>query len=181
MLHNKLAQAVFDGWQIANITTFESGSPLTISMGTSPTVNFTGGGDGSRPLMVGNPNGPKTFLQWFNQSAFAEPIPMSPSACTAAGCPPVTIANIGDMPESPIRGPGVNNWNMSVFKNFTIKERVAVQFRAEAYNTFNHTQWSAVDTTITYNAAGVNTRASTGNITSARDPRIMQFALRLKF
>ena len=54
-------------------------------------------------------------------------------------------------------------------------------FRAEAYNTFNHTQFSGVDTTITYNAAGVNTRASTGNLTSARDPRYMQLAFRLTF
>jgi hypothetical protein len=75
----------------------------------------------------------------------------------------------------------MNNWNTSLFKNFTIKERLRFQFRAEAYNTFNHTQFSGVDNTITFNAAGVNTRTSSGNITSARDPRYMQFALRLMF
>jgi hypothetical protein len=62
-----------------------------------------------------------------------------------------------------------------------MREKVTVQFRAEAYNTFNHTNFNAVDATIQYNAAGVNTRSSTGNITSARDPRIMQFALRITF
>ena len=46
----------------------------------------------------------------------------------------------------PIRGPGVNNWNTSLFKNFRIKERFNFQFRVEAYNTFNHTQFSGVDT-----------------------------------
>ena len=52
-----------------------------------------------------------------------------------------------------IRGPGRNNWNTSIFKNFKLKERLSVQFRAEAYNTFNHTQFNAVDTTIQFNAA----------------------------
>ncbi len=181
VLPNRVVKALFDGWQIANIATFESGSPLNITMTENPTVNFTGGGDGSRPLMVGNPNGPKTITNWFNAAAFAEPVAINPSSCTIAGCPVPTLANLGDMPNGVIRGPGTNNWETSVFKNFAIKEKVQVQFRAEAYNTFNHTQYNAVDTTIQYNAAGVNTRATTGNITSARDPRIMQFALRVRF
>jgi hypothetical protein len=178
---HRLVRAVFDGWQISDITTFESGSPLTITMNESPAINLTGGGDGARPLMVGDPNVPKKFLKWYDPSAFAEPVQYSGGVCPATGCPPLTIANIGTMPRSPIRGPGINNWNTSIFKNFTVKERMRFQFRAEAYNTFNHTQYSGVDTTITYNAAGVNTRPSSGNITSARDPRILQFALRIMF
>lgn len=184
VLPNPLVRAVFDGWQISDITSFLPGSPLTVSMTTSPSVNFTGGGDGARPLMVGNPKlsgSQRTFYQWFNVAAFAEPTAISPSSCTSSGCPPVTIANIGDMPEMPIRGPGRSNWNTSVFKNFVVRERLMFQFRAEAYNTFNHTQYSGVDAAIQYNAAGQNTRASSGNITSARDPRIMQFALRVIF
>ena len=178
---NPFIKAVFDGWQISDITSFIAGQPLTISMGESPSINLTGGGDGSRPLMVGNPNGPKTYLEWFNPAAFAEPAQYSGGACPASGCPPLTVGVIGNMPRSPIRGPGTNNWNSALFKNFRIKERATFQFRAEAYNAFNHTQWSGVDTTITYNAAGVNTRPSTGNITSARSARVMQFALRLQF
>jgi hypothetical protein len=181
LLPNRVIAAIFDGWQLSDITSFRSGPPLTVSMGTSPSLNITGGGDGSRPLMVGNPNGPQTFTQWFNPAAFAEPVQYSGGACPASGCPPLSIANIGDMPFAPIRGPGRNNWDTSVFKNFVVRERLRFQFRAEAYNAFNHTQWSGVDTTLTYNAAGVNTRQSTGNITSARDPRIMQIALRIIF
>jgi hypothetical protein len=184
VLPNRFVKTVFDGWQVSDITSFISGAPLAVSMGTSPSVNFTGGGDGARPLMAGNPNLPKdqrTFLKFFNTAAFAEPIPISPSSCTNAGCPPITVANIGNMPAMPIRGPGVNNWNMAVFKNFTVKERLRFQLRGEAYNTFNHTQFSGLDNTITFNAAGVNTRASSGNITSARDPRYLQLALRVMF
>jgi hypothetical protein len=153
-------------------------------MGTSPSVNFTGGGETTRPLMVGNPILPKdqrTFNQYFNTSAFAEPIAVSPSACASGTCPQFTWVNFGDMPSNVIRGPGRNNWNTSLIKNFRYKERVQLQLRGEAYNTFNHTQYSGVDTTITYNAQGVNTRASSGSLTSARDPRIMQVAVRLTF
>ena len=81
----------------------------------------------------------------------------------------------------PIRGPGVNNWNTSLFKNFDVKERLHFQFRAEAYNTFNHTQFSTVNTSLTFNASGVNTNAQTGQVTATRNPRVMQLALRLMF
>jgi hypothetical protein len=172
---------MFDGWQVSDISSFIAGKPSTISMGTSPGVNFTGGGDPVRALVVGNPNGPKTFNQWFNVAAFAEPYAVNPKTCTASGCPPMTWVNFGDAPVMPIRLPGTNNWNTSLFKNFDVRERFHFQFRAEAYNTFNHTQYSGVNTTITFNAAGVNTNAQAGQVTSTRDPRVMQLALRLMF
>ena len=157
VLPNPVVKAVFDGWQISNITSFIPGSPMTVSMGANPAVNFTGGGDGARPIMVGNPNlsgSDRTFDQLFNVAAFAEPLQYSKGVCPASGCPPLTIANIGNMPHYPIRGPGVNNWNTSLFKNFRIKERLNCQFRAEAYNTFNHTQYSAVDNAISSTRRG---------------------------
>ena len=181
VIRNKFVGAIFDGWQISDITSFISGKPSTISMGTNPSVNFIGGGDPVRALMVANPNGPKAFNQWFNVSAFAEPIAVNPKLCTNSGCPQISWVNFGNAPVMPIRLPGTNNWNTSLFKNFSIKERFRFQFRAEAYNTFNHTQYSGVNTTITFNANGVNTNAQAGQVTSTRDPRIMQLALRLSF
>jgi hypothetical protein len=184
VMPNRFVKTVFDGWQVSNIASFLSGRPLGITMGTNPAVNFAGGGDGVRPVMVGNPvlsKDQRTFDRYFNADAFAEPLPVDKTACKASGCPPLTLANIGTMPLYSIRGPGVNNWNTSLFKNFSIKERLRVQFRAEAYNAFNHSQFDTVDTTITYNAAGKNSRTSTGQVTGSRDPRIMQFALRLMF
>jgi hypothetical protein len=184
LLPNPVVKAVFDGWQISDVTSFIPGSPLSVSMTTSPTVNFFSEGDGARPLMIGNPNLPKdqrTFTRWFNVAAFAEPIPITAAQCASGTCPAITFGNIGNTPPGIIRGPGRNNWNTSIFKNFRVRERLNIQFRAEAYNAFNHTQFNGVDTTIQYNASGVNTRSSSGNITSTRDPRIMQFALRLNF
>ncbi len=184
LVNNKLVGAMFNGWQISDITTFESGAPLGVAMTESPTVNFTGGGDPVRALMVGNPvlsGSAQNFNSWFNVAAYAEPTAINPKSCTTSGCPPITVQNIGDAPTYQFRGPGVNNWNTSLFKNFTVKERFRFQFRAEAYNTFNHTQYSTVNTSIVFNAAGVNTNAAAGQITAARDPRVMQFALRMIF
>ena len=188
-----MIKALFDDWQLSDISSFIAGQPLEMTINTSPTLNITGGGDGYRALMVGNPNlsgGARTFYTWYNVAAFAQPTPISAAACTVSGCPPITVANIGNMSRTPIRGPGVSNWNMSLYKNFSIRERLRFQLRAEAYNTFNHTQYSGVDTTVTFCTTvtgcgttpfGANSRASSGNITSARDPRIMQLALRIMF
>jgi hypothetical protein len=184
LLPNPVVKALFDGWQVSDITTFESGAPQGISFTESPGVNFLGGGDGARTLMVANPtlpSGQRSFNEYFNTAAFAEPTPMSPSSCTVNGCPAPTLANLGDAPESPVIGPGVSNWNTSLYKNFTYKEKVRLQFRAEAYNTFNHTQYSTVGSSITYNAAGQNTNTQFGQITATRNPRYMQLALRVIF
>jgi hypothetical protein len=183
---NRFVKAVFDNWTFSDITSFISGQMTAVSMGETSTINFGGGGDAARPLMVGNPvlsGKNRTFTTWFNAAAFAEPTELSGGLCPAAGCPAVTIANTGDAPATQFRGPGVNNWNTAVYKNFSLyKEgRVSGQFRAEAYNTFNHSQWSTVDSTITFGPTGLNTRATTGNITAARDPRYLQLAMKICF
>ena len=180
LMPNPVVKALFDGWQLSGITSFVSGQYLAVSMSTSPSVNFVGGGDGSRPLMVASPtlpNDQRTVNTWFNTAAFKEPTAIAPSSCTTAGCPALTIANIGDMPATSLRGPGVNNWNASVFKNFQVKERLNFQLRMETYNTFNHTQFSGVGTSVQYDATGANKTAAFGTITSARDPRYLQLAL----
>jgi hypothetical protein len=184
LVPNRVVKAIFDGWQISDITSFAPGSPLNVTMTTSPTVNFFSEGDGARPLLIGNPvlsASQRNINSWFNLAAFAEPVAITAAQCASGTCPAVTYGNVGNTPSNVIRGPGRQTWNTSVFKNFRFKERLTVQFRAEAYNTFNHTNFNAVDTGIKYNAAGVNTNTSAGNVTSARDPRIMQFALRLMF
>ena len=182
---NRFVKTVFDGWQISDITQYiPAGAPLNISMSTNPTVNFFSAGDGARPLLVGNPNPPsgqRSVNQWFNTAAFAEPIPITAAQCASGTCPAISWVNIGNTPSGVVRGPGRNNFNTAIFKYFRIRERFTAQFRAEAYNAFNHTQFDAVDTSVKYNASGVNTNTSWGQVTSARDPRIMQFALRLMF
>jgi len=75
---------------------------------------------------------------------------------------PAVLRQRRNTPFERIRGPGRQTWNTRSSKNFRFKERYNIQFRAEAYNTSNHTNWNAVDTTIQYNAGWVNTRTSSG-------------------
>jgi hypothetical protein len=151
----------FGGWQLAGITTFETGEPVTVSY---PGDNAgMGGGEGTRPDLIGNPNtGPKNASMWFNTSAFAAPAPLS----------------FGSEGRNVVFGPGRNNWNISLFKTFRIPmgashEAGQLQFRGEFFNTFNHTQFNGLNTS--YGGGGF------GAPSGVWDPRIIQFGLKLSF
>jgi len=88
---------------------------------------------------------------------------------------------IGNAANTLIRGPGINNWDLSLFKTFPVREAMRFQFRCELYNAFNHTQFSALDTTARFDASGNQVNANFGAFTAARQPRVMQLALRLYF
>ena len=62
------------------------------------------------------------------------------------------MAKYGNAARSVIRLPGINNFDLTAFKNFHVKERVNTQFRAEFYNAFNHTQFTSVNTTARFDA-----------------------------
>jgi hypothetical protein len=123
-----------------------------------------GGGVGTRPNLVGDPNGgPKTVDQWFNTDAFAVPDPLS----------------FGTAGRNIVTRPGRNNWNISIFKLFTgipfpsTPEGAQMQFRFEFFNAFNHTQFNGLFTT--YGGAGF------GGVSSTYDARRIQFGVRFLF
>ena len=91
------------------------------------------------------------------------------------------MGTLGDPSKNLVRGPGIENFNISLVKGIPIWERVHLQFRVEMYNAFNHTQFSTEGLSATFNAAGANTNALLGQYTAARDPRIMQWAVRMQF
>jgi hypothetical protein len=185
LMNNFAVRNVLDGWQLVGITRYTSGAPLRIStLGTgafSNGLDITGGGDGWRPVMSKDPVLPgdqRTWDRWFNASAFAPPTLVAPADMNGVN----RILAAGNTPIGFAKGPGIANWNISLYKNFAIREKVKVQFRAESYNTFNHTQFSAVNVAPQWNpATGALSSAQFGQVTSARDPRIMQFALRVGF
>jgi hypothetical protein len=188
VVRNGFIKQAFDGWQVAGITRFSSGAPLSIgTLGTGAldsSLDLTGGGDGWRPVMTGNPVLPKdqrTVDEYFNTAAFAPPGVGGKVPTDLAGVR--TILALGNTPATFARGPGINNWNLSLFKNFRfLNERIGAQFRAEAYNAFNHTQFSTVNVSPKWTyTTGVVSAAQFGQVTAARDPRVMQFALRLTF
>jgi hypothetical protein len=165
---NKFVRFAFDNWQLSGITMFASGQPSGVSF-SQPGGDLTGGGDGQRINVSGNPNlpyGDRVWNRMFDTSVFSVPGKGDP------GNAPITV----------VRGPGRNDWDMTVFKNFPIKsETRALQFRWEFYNVFNHTQYSGIDTAATFDATGKQTKATFGQANGSRAARVMQGSLRLRF
>jgi hypothetical protein len=167
---NQLLKSTIGGWQLSGIVTVMSGTPLNIGCtstcgaGYSSVSNIFPGGDLlSRPDIVGALSYPKTVSSWFNPSVFTAP-------------PPGTWGNLG---YNALRGPGRNNWNLALFKEFVINEERGsrVEFRAESFNTWNHTQFGGPGQN---GGISANLGASNfGAITSAWDPRVFQLGLKL--
>ena len=132
-------------------------------------ADITGGGDGGRAVLTGDPLLPRsdrTMLRWFNTSVFARP---------AKG-------DAGNAAKDIIRLPGVNNWDITLFKRIPLKSaRRNLQLRWEVYNVFNHTQFNGVDTTARFDASGNQVNPTFGQVTSTRAPRVMQGAIRFMF
>jgi hypothetical protein len=146
--------AVLKGWEATGLVTLQSGMAMT------PGYSSATAGLATRPDRVADVDindAPKTVDKWFNTAAF-----------TAA-----PFGHFGNAGDGIIRGPGMNNWDVGFFKNFRIKERGNVQFRAEMFNGWNHTNFYNVN--LTYGSGGF------GQVNSAHNPRIVQLALRLSF
>ncbi|HXB68524.1 MAG TPA: hypothetical protein VNY05_09785 [Candidatus Acidoferrales bacterium] len=173
-LDNPVGRSVLNDWQITGITSLSSGEPVAVggnsvvSLGSynvqgvgSTTINqeITGSaGWFPRPVLSCNPNlssGSRTLYAFINTSCFG----------------PAQVGSTGmDSALRPMRGPGVNNWNMSVFKKFPVgrSEQRFLQLRLEMYNAFNHTQWGGAVAS-NYEAAGFNntpTFDASGKITN---------------
>jgi hypothetical protein len=112
--------------------------------------------------IIGDPNSgaPPIIVEWFNPAAFA-------AVLTGEIRP-------GNEPRGTIVGPGYARWDAGLFKNTKVSERFNLQFRAEAFNVLNHTNFN--------NPASTSLTSSVYNkITTARDPRQLQLALKLIF
>ena len=195
-LSNRVLRAYFGGWQLSGITRMQSGVPLslTASLRTGctagfpcfvPTNNFgtdiTGGSEGWRAVQSGSavlPRGERTVDQWFDTSVFSPPA-LAGQVTDMAGVQRVLA--IGNVGRRIARGPGMFNTDLALFKNVEVSGRLKAQLRIEAYNVFNQTQFDSVNTTATWDQSGVQTNPAFGHVTGARDPRIMQLAIQLRF
>lgn len=183
--HAKGLQRTFlGGFQVTGVYTAQSGTPLTITQtiaASTPTGSLfafsdpLGTGSTLRPNLIGDPHGNGSVTQWFNTAAFA----------------PAFFA-YGSAGRGIVRGPGINNWDLAVFKNFRFSERTNLQFRTELFNVLNHPQYLNPGTAATFNvdptapagsfpARYVQTNTTFGVITGTRDPRTIQFGLKLNF
>jgi outer membrane receptor protein involved in Fe transport len=155
--------AVLGGWQVSGIATFSQGQFQTLSLGTDWLIigSFTQ----SRPNIIGDPAEGRALPDaYLNPAAFDFPRDAQGNRIRVQG-------NAG---RNTIQQPGINNWDIGLYKNFRMRDRFNVQFRMETFNTWNHTQ---------FGSANLNTSSPTfGRITGTRvAPRRMQFGLRATF
>ena len=165
---NKVVGAVLDGWQLSGITAFASGTPNGITLQTAENFDFTGGGDGTRVIVTGDPTlsaGDRSLDKWFDTSVFRRP----------------ARNEIGNSTKDVIRQPGTHVWDMTIFKNVSVGGRRSLQLRWEAYNIFNHTQFNGLDLNARFDAAGNQVNTNFGRVTSTRAPRTMQGSVRFSF
>jgi hypothetical protein len=207
-LDNPIGRGILNNWQITGITSFSSGEPVVVGGnsvisvgsynvqgigGTTLNQEITGNADWApRPVLTCNPNlssGSRSLYAFINTSCFG----------------PASVGSTGmDSALRPMRGPGVNNWNVSVFKKYPVgsNEQRYLQLRLELYNAWNHTQWGGTvannyeaagfNNTPTFNAAGKITnlpaalgggggRFGFGALNAVRPPRTLQLGAKIYF
>jgi hypothetical protein len=156
---------VVSGWGFNGVTTFQDGFPL----GLTASPNTTGLNTGLRPNVAAGCNkltsgsAQSRISQWFNTSCFSVPAAY-------------TFGN-ESRTDPEIRGPGISNHDLALFKRTAIAERFNLEFRVEAFNLFNRV-WFGPPNTVATTAAN-NTF---GQITTQlNQPRLLQLALRLRY
>jgi hypothetical protein len=160
--HGLLHEAI-GGWEVSGITTFATGLPVTLSENDDnsltgsqadlPNYDPTGG------HLYSNKN-PRSGQPYFNTNLFS----------------PENLGTFGNSQRRFFHGPGLNNTDLALLKAFDFTETVKLQFRAEAFNIFNHAQFNGPSGDVNNTGQG-----GFGYVTSANDPRIMQVALKLLF
>jgi hypothetical protein len=158
---NRWLRSVAGGWQWTGITSAQTGGPLTLTAGQDRSQSAIGSDKaqfmGPAAYGSGACGSSAPCVDYLVPSAFALP----------------ALGTFGNMAKGTLRGPGLFNWDMGVFKRFPIRERWSLQFRAEFFNAFNRVNLN--------NPVSSVSAGGFGSINSARDPRIGQLALKLLF
>lgn len=194
---NSLARQGLGGWQITGISSFFTGEPIDFGCGVSGYSSGIGEGVrcnsvGSFKIAKGVTNDPQfgPTPTWFDPNAFSQP---TLAQLYSNGEPGM----FGYMDRNPLTGPGRNNWDMALHKEFELPwvgaEHSTLQFRLETFNTFNHPQWKGVsagcngspnaDGTPAFGrpCGGTLYNLGNGEVSGAWPPRIMQLGLKFIF
>ncbi len=161
---NPVENAVIGNWTVSPIWTWHGGFPITVSDG-----DFSGtGSQGARADCLAQPKYLKQYtsagVQWFDPAVYANPANGAFGTCGVAG----------------VRGPGLNDVDLSLQKNFPITESKTIQFRSEFINLFNHPIFNSPGGGCS-GAAGTPCGSGLGLITSSQLERNIQFALKFIF
>ena len=186
-------QTFLGGWQLSGITSMQTGVPVTVANGTvyDNAGVANGDGDGSYEDSVGNPHAAVPASERYAADVVG-PLLFNPGAYVAPQG--LTFGNSG---RNSLYLPRRTNFDMGLFKRFAMGESKAFEFRAEAFNIFNHPQWLNIDSTADCAVGPTQTagdpsciegNASSGIFASdflhptwTHDPRIMQFGLKFLF
>jgi len=165
---NRFLKTVIGGWTLSGIVTAQTGAPLNIGVSGNNAASVISN-SGNRPNVNGAIHYPQTVSQWFDPSVFSAPVCVTGPDC------------YGNLEHNIVRGPGRDNWNLSVFKSFIISENRGsrFEFRAESFNTWNHTQFRG-----DYNGGGISVNQGASDfaqVKSAFDPRVFQLGAKLIF
>jgi hypothetical protein len=139
---NMVAKLVLDNWELSGVTQFASGSPWNFgfpSLQPSNSYSITGSPDyPARPLLTCNPTGPRSRTNWFDPSCIKLP----------------DVGSNGLGPYRYMSNPGLNEWDISMYKNFPLGSSDTnrrIQLRFEMFNAFNHPSFSGVNSGLTWN------------------------------
>jgi hypothetical protein len=186
-LNNVATRGVFDGWQLAGLTMFRNGTPYTpgFSVPSYGNNQLTGSQSfGARVWLAGDPN----------KGTSGDPY----SRINAAAFLPPMVGSIGiESPKYYMVGPGVNDWDMALQRQFRLKERLKLNFRADAFNVFNHAQFNGINSTINFTSISNPTATNLpyradgtfnsgnkngfGTVSGVRSPSVMQIVVRVTF
>lgn len=165
------------GWQYSGIMSFNTGSPFSVIYNAVDNAGVGNGiGSSAYADIVGNPKSTPHPVDlngrlYYNQNAYATP----------------TALTFGDSGRNSLNNPDYLNFDMALFKRFAIKESTAIEFRAEAFNVFNHAEWVPIagqaGSGANINGSGNNVQGATNFLYSGglREARVMQFALKFLF
>ncbi len=167
--HSLFTKALLNGWQVSGVTAFQSGAPITpgVSIGGVSNQNVTGSVTegfriGVNPTVKANTgsNDPYNRINYAAFSAPRAPICPTPTTCTYS---------IGlESGVNYLYGPGLANYDLSIQKTFRIGERTSLELRGDAFNVFNHTQFSGVNSTLTFQVLNPTTNQY-GNATTSQN------------
>jgi len=178
---------VLGGWQISGITNVFSGQPFTVYANTS--VDFSGFNTlldrpdivGSGPLPVDRHNPDKFFdPAYFGKTGtgFCPGYSSASGVRVTSGCAP--SGRVGNSPRNGYYGPGLINFDTTISKRFPVRERLALTYRADFFNVFNHTNFALVRNNAVMSSGSFGQMSATSPYNFG-GPRVIQMTLRLDF
>ena len=172
---NRAMRVVANGWEVAGVIRMNTGGPFTPGYSSlnglaTPTGSAS---EGARAYVI-RPDDP--YVTRFS------PPPQPAGQGTAAWSTTSTDPQMGNLGKNTMTGRGTKNFDLSVYRNLKFTEKVSGQLRIEGYNAFNNTQFAGVDQTLRFdNATGAMYNTLFNEPTSARPPRRIQIAMRIRF